>query len=125
MVDSKGNLATFDPKDDLAFLPEAIINSRINSNGDPEVLVKWEKHNLEEATKLLQLVSLLSSFPSCSQGSAIRPSVAKNNKRTVKSARHEAGFAYAGKKKEIDDSRSREREERRRERRTKTIQSVT
>ncbi|GKC83703.1 ankyrin repeat-containing domain, PGG domain protein [Tanacetum coccineum] len=53
-----------------------------------------------------------------------RPSVAKNNKRTVKSARHKVGFAYAGKKKEIDDSRSREREERRRERGTKTIQSV-
>ncbi|GJS13199.1 ty3-gypsy retrotransposon protein [Tanacetum coccineum] len=46
----EGNLAAFDPKDDLAFLPEAIINSRIDSNGDPEVLVKWEKHNLEEAT---------------------------------------------------------------------------
>ncbi|GJY72553.1 ty3-gypsy retrotransposon protein [Tanacetum coccineum] len=48
--DSKGNLAAFDPKDDLAFLPEAIINSRTNSNGELEVLVKWEKHNLEEAT---------------------------------------------------------------------------
>ncbi|GKE51669.1 ty3-gypsy retrotransposon protein [Tanacetum coccineum] len=64
MVDSKGNLATFDPKDDLAFLPEAIINSRINSNGDPEVLVKWEKHNLEEAT-WENLTSLKLQFPDC------------------------------------------------------------
>ncbi|GKC42238.1 ty3-gypsy retrotransposon protein [Tanacetum coccineum] len=64
MADSKGNLATFDPKDDLAFLPEAIINSRINSNGDPEVLVKWEKHNLEEAT-WENLTSLKLQFPDC------------------------------------------------------------
>ncbi|GJZ65324.1 ty3-gypsy retrotransposon protein, partial [Tanacetum coccineum] len=50
ITDSKGNLAAFDPKDDLAFLPEAILNSRTDSNGDPEVLVKWEKHSFEEAT---------------------------------------------------------------------------
>ncbi|GJU45175.1 ty3-gypsy retrotransposon protein [Tanacetum coccineum] len=47
---SKGNLTEFDPKEDLAYLPEAIINFRTSSNGDPEVLVKWEKHALEEAT---------------------------------------------------------------------------
>ena len=47
---SKGNLTEFDPKEDVAYLPEAIINFRTSSNGDPEVLVKWEKHALEEAT---------------------------------------------------------------------------
>ncbi|GJW78613.1 ty3-gypsy retrotransposon protein [Tanacetum coccineum] len=47
---SKGNLTKFDPKEDLAYLPEAILNYRTDSNGDPEVLVKWEKHALEEAT---------------------------------------------------------------------------
>ncbi|GJZ14891.1 ty3-gypsy retrotransposon protein [Tanacetum coccineum] len=50
LPDSTGNLEAFDPKDDLAFLPEAIINSRTDSNGEPEVLIKWEKHHLEEAT---------------------------------------------------------------------------
>ncbi|GKB98047.1 ty3-gypsy retrotransposon protein [Tanacetum coccineum] len=59
---SKGNLASFAPKDDLAFLPEAIIDSRVGSNGDPEVLVKWEKHNLEEAT-WENLSSLKLQFP--------------------------------------------------------------
>nr|GEZ41747.1 peroxidase 64 [Tanacetum cinerariifolium] len=61
-TDSQGNVAAFDPKDDLAFLPEAIINSRTDSNGDPEVLVKWEKHNLEEAT-WENLNSLKLQFP--------------------------------------------------------------
>nr|GEY51404.1 hypothetical protein [Tanacetum cinerariifolium] len=61
-TDSQGNLAAFDPKDDLAFLPEAIINSRTDSNGDPKVLVKWEKHNLEEAT-WENLNSLKLQFP--------------------------------------------------------------
>ncbi|PWA72890.1 hypothetical protein CTI12_AA265830 [Artemisia annua] len=56
------NLAEFDPKEDLAFLSEAIINSRTNSNGDPEVLVKWEKDNLEEAT-WENLNSLKLQFP--------------------------------------------------------------
>ncbi|XP_076891896.1 uncharacterized protein LOC143543466 [Bidens hawaiensis] len=44
----KGNLDEFDPKENPAYLPEAIINSRINSNGEPEVLVKWKKQNIEE-----------------------------------------------------------------------------
>nr|GEY45617.1 hypothetical protein [Tanacetum cinerariifolium] len=56
------NLSAFDPKEDLAFLPEAIINPRTNSNGDLEVLVKWEKHNLEEAT-WENLNSLKLQFP--------------------------------------------------------------
>ena len=33
-------------------------------NGDPEVLVKWEKHNLEEAT-WENLISLKLQFPDC------------------------------------------------------------
>lgn len=61
-ADSKGDLAEFNPKEELAFLPEAILNSRTNSNGDPEVLVKWEKHNLEEAT-WENLNSLKLQFP--------------------------------------------------------------
>nr|GEU33969.1 Ty3/gypsy retrotransposon protein [Tanacetum cinerariifolium] len=60
--DSKGNLAAFDPNEDLAFLPKAIINSRTNSNSNPEVLVKWEKHNMEEAT-WENLNSLKLQFP--------------------------------------------------------------
>nr|GFD50636.1 hypothetical protein [Tanacetum cinerariifolium] len=50
ITDPKGNLAAFNPKDDLAFPPNTIISSRTDSNGDPEVLVQWEKHRPEEAT---------------------------------------------------------------------------
>ncbi|GKB89525.1 ty3-gypsy retrotransposon protein [Tanacetum coccineum] len=44
-TDSKGNLAAFDPKDDLAFLPEAIINSQHyrTTMAILMVLVKWGK----------------------------------------------------------------------------------
>ncbi|GJZ45481.1 ty3-gypsy retrotransposon protein, partial [Tanacetum coccineum] len=62
ITDSKGNLTAFDPKDDLTFLLEAILNSRADSNGDPEVLVKWEKHSFEEAT-WENLTSLRLQFP--------------------------------------------------------------
>ncbi|XP_076893783.1 uncharacterized protein LOC143545871 [Bidens hawaiensis] len=61
-ADSKGDLAEFEPKEELAFLLEAILNSCTNSNGDPKVLVKWEKHNLEEAT-WENLNSLKLQFP--------------------------------------------------------------
>ncbi|PWA82152.1 hypothetical protein CTI12_AA180780 [Artemisia annua] len=56
------NLTAFDPKDDLAFLPEAILDLRTDSNGDPEVLIKWEKHSFEEAT-WENLTSLRLQFP--------------------------------------------------------------
>ncbi|PWA92449.1 ribonuclease H-like domain-containing protein [Artemisia annua] len=62
LSNSKGNLTAFDPKDDLAFLPEAILNSRTDSNGDPEVLIKWEKHSFKEAT-WENLTSLRLQFP--------------------------------------------------------------
>lgn len=48
---NSGNLDAFEPEDELHFLPEKILDQRTNeTNGAKQLLVKWEKHPLEEAT---------------------------------------------------------------------------